>query len=91
MEPSTHSLMRLMRVRSLYIAVALPLAAAHAQQDWPSYGGDPGGERHSPLAQITRANVSRLTVAWRFRTGEAIGTLKTVDQELYELARSFFS
>lgn len=41
------------------------------QQDWPSYGGDPGGSRYSSLSQITRANVDRLVPAWRFSTGEA--------------------
>jgi quinoprotein glucose dehydrogenase len=37
---------------------------------WPAYGGDAGGTRYSPLADITRENVSRLTVAWTYRTGE---------------------
>jgi quinoprotein glucose dehydrogenase len=38
---------------------------------WSSYGGDPGGARHSPLRQITRENVGQLTVAWTIRTGDA--------------------
>lgn len=37
--------------------------------DWPSYGGGWKGDRHSPLAQITAANVGSLTRAWTFRTG----------------------
>jgi quinoprotein glucose dehydrogenase len=37
---------------------------------WPTYGGDPGGSRYSPLTQISPANVRRLQVAWTFRTGE---------------------
>ena len=37
---------------------------------WSSYGGDPGGMRYSPLAQITPENVHELRVAWTFRTGE---------------------
>ncbi|HYM23509.1 MAG TPA: PQQ-binding-like beta-propeller repeat protein, partial [Vicinamibacterales bacterium] len=36
--------------------------------DWPAYGHDAGGTRFSPLAQITRANVSRLAVAWTYHT-----------------------
>src|SRR5262249_35370757 len=32
--------------------------------DWPAYGGDAGGSRYSPLAQIDRANVARLEGAW---------------------------
>jgi quinoprotein glucose dehydrogenase len=39
-------------------------------RDWPAYGGGPEGTRFSPLAQITRANVARLTVAWTYDTGE---------------------
>jgi quinoprotein glucose dehydrogenase len=44
---------------------------ASGDDDWPSYGRDPGGSRYSPLAQINRTNVSRLQPAWRFSTGEA--------------------
>src|SRR5437016_3586007 len=39
--------------------------------DWSSYGGDPGGSRYSPLSQINRENVTRLKIAWVYRTGEA--------------------
>ena len=38
--------------------------------DWPAYGRDVGGSRHSPLNQITRENVSRLTIAWTYRHGD---------------------
>ncbi|HET6913908.1 MAG TPA: pyrroloquinoline quinone-dependent dehydrogenase [Rhodanobacteraceae bacterium] len=37
---------------------------------WAHYGGDAGGMRYSGAAQITPQNVSRLKVAWTFRTGE---------------------
>jgi quinoprotein glucose dehydrogenase len=37
---------------------------------WPDYGGTPGGTRHSPLTQITPANVSRLEVAWTHHSGD---------------------
>ncbi|MGH9162057.1 MAG: pyrroloquinoline quinone-dependent dehydrogenase [Vicinamibacteraceae bacterium] len=37
---------------------------------WPAYGGDPGGTRYSTLDQITRENVESLRVAWTYRTGE---------------------
>jgi quinoprotein glucose dehydrogenase len=37
---------------------------------WPEYGGDAGGTRYSPLAQITRENVEHLEVAWTYRTGD---------------------
>jgi len=38
--------------------------------DWPAYGRDAGGSRYSPLTQITRDNVTRLQVAWTYRTGD---------------------
>ena len=46
-----------------------PVAAA-ADTGWGYYGGDPGGTRYSPLAQITPQNAKNLKVAWIFRTGE---------------------
>jgi quinoprotein glucose dehydrogenase len=39
--------------------------------EWPAYGHDPLGSRFSPLTQINRENVARLTLAWTYRTGEA--------------------
>jgi quinoprotein glucose dehydrogenase len=38
--------------------------------EWPVYGGDAGGLKYSPLTTIDRSNVSRLEVAWTWRTGE---------------------
>lgn len=32
--------------------------------DWPTYGHDKGGQRFSPLKQITPANVAQLAPAW---------------------------
>jgi quinoprotein glucose dehydrogenase len=36
---------------------------------WPAYGGDAGGSRFSPAAQITKSNVAQLKIAWTYRTG----------------------
>src|SRR4051812_32408564 len=52
-----------------YTTVAL--AAEPGAGDWPNYGRTAGGERHSPLAQVNRDNVAKLTLAWEFHTGEA--------------------
>jgi quinoprotein glucose dehydrogenase len=38
--------------------------------EWPVYGGDPGGMRYSTLTDVNRDNVSRLTRAWTWATGE---------------------
>ncbi|MGZ8457929.1 MAG: pyrroloquinoline quinone-dependent dehydrogenase [Gemmatirosa sp.] len=54
----------------LALVPALLPAQTSATDDWGSYGRDPGGARFSPLTQIARTNVDRLTVAWRFHTGE---------------------
>jgi quinoprotein glucose dehydrogenase len=45
-------------------------ASADTNAGWTAYGGDAGGTRYSPLTQISPATVSRLRVAWIFRTGE---------------------
>jgi alcohol dehydrogenase (cytochrome c) len=39
--------------------------------NWLTYSGDYSGQRHSPLTQITPANVQRLAVQWLFQTGVA--------------------
>ncbi len=58
-----------------HLTTSLPAAAlllttlAAAQTDWPVYGHDAGGTRHSPLTQITPANVATLERAWTFHGG----------------------
>jgi quinoprotein glucose dehydrogenase len=42
-----------------------------SEGEWSAYGGDPGGQRFSPLASIDAKNVQSLQVAWTFRTGDA--------------------
>ena len=48
-----------------------PPLSGTTYSEWPTYGGDPGGTRYSPLTQINRDNVSSLQVAWTYSTGEA--------------------
>ncbi len=48
----------------------LVLLAAAPVKAWEHWGGDRGGTRFSPLAQITPANVGNLVRAWEFRTGD---------------------
>jgi quinoprotein glucose dehydrogenase len=58
----------------LVVGCAAALQGDGARPDeWPTYGNDPGGMRYSPLAQIDRANVAGLRVAWTYRTGETGG------------------
>jgi len=48
--------------------LAAALAAADVN-DWPSHDHDAGGQRFSPLKQISPANVATLRRAWTFDTG----------------------
>ena len=57
--------------------VAVPTLAA-APGDWPTFGRDKGGQRHSPLTQITPANVSQLQQAWVYHMKPA-DTVAVVD------------
>ena len=42
------------------------LRAVTSQADWPSYNGTPSGNRYSPLKQIDKLNVPRMTPRWIF-------------------------
>jgi quinoprotein glucose dehydrogenase len=59
------------------LPTALPAAAGAASDvaagQWLAYGRTAAGQRYSPLAQITPANIGRLQVAWQFRTGDIRG------------------
>ncbi|MFL6624404.1 MAG: pyrroloquinoline quinone-dependent dehydrogenase [Sulfurifustis sp.] len=57
-------------VPAFLVCNLIAIAASADDGGWPTYGGDPGGSRYSPLAQITPANVKQLKVAWTFRTGD---------------------
>ncbi|MBW8729146.1 MAG: glucose/quinate/shikimate family membrane-bound PQQ-dependent dehydrogenase [Inquilinus limosus] len=48
-------------------------AADQPDEDWRAYGRTQSGQRYSPLAEITPANVKSLKVAWTFRTGDLPG------------------
>jgi quinoprotein glucose dehydrogenase len=54
------------------------------EPQWAAYGGDPGGNRHSPLAQIDRENVWRLKKAWTYRTGELGAGFARADSLTFE-------
>jgi quinoprotein glucose dehydrogenase len=54
------------------LAFAAPFAAAAdgANTDWPTYGNDPGGSRYAQPRQVDRSNVTQLTQAWSYQTGD---------------------
>ncbi|HEX5483064.1 MAG TPA: PQQ-binding-like beta-propeller repeat protein, partial [Terriglobia bacterium] len=55
------------------IASPSPARTGRREQDWRVYGGEPAQTHYSPLTQINRSNVNRLTVAWTYDTGEPGG------------------
>src|SRR5258706_13863068 len=67
---------QMQRTLALLLVAVTRATAGHAQSatakgELPAYGRDQRGTRFSPLAQITRDNVSKLAVAWTYRTGDA--------------------
>jgi quinoprotein glucose dehydrogenase len=66
------------------LTIALILTTAATAQDWPTYGGDAGGTRYSPLKQITRENVSKLKPAWTYHTGALQPATKLNEKAAFE-------
>jgi quinoprotein glucose dehydrogenase len=87
MHPTSHrvnaaSIRRSLAAISLCAAAANVAPAQGPSGEWTSYGHDALGARFSPLDQITRDNVGKLTVAWTYRTGDAsVDTRATVKFE----------
>jgi len=54
-------------------------AASQPDEDWRAYGRTQFGQRYSPLVQITPANVSKMKIAWTFRTGDLPGANDPVE------------
>jgi alcohol dehydrogenase (cytochrome c) len=42
-----------------------------SETNWPTYNGDPGGNRYTTLTQINKSNVSRLAPKWMFTIPDA--------------------
>lgn len=61
-------------LRAIVLLGAVAVAACNkpigGMVEWPAYGGDPGGMKYSPVADINRDNVENLTSAWTWETGE---------------------
>lgn len=53
--------------------------------EWHAYGRTAWGQRFSPLAQITPANVEQLQVAWHYRTGDVRGEPGDPVETTYEV------
>jgi quinoprotein glucose dehydrogenase len=58
---------------SLEDTAGVPASTSPAAKDWIAYGGTNFGDRYSSLDQVNADNVSKLTLAWQFRTGDMKG------------------
>jgi quinoprotein glucose dehydrogenase len=54
------------------------------ESGWSNYGGDPAGTRFSSAAQISRANVAQLKVAWTFHTGASLLKTELIRKAAFE-------
>jgi len=52
----------------LITSVAWSACAQSSDAGWPTYGGDPGGQRYSTASQINRDTVARLHPVWIYHT-----------------------
>src|SRR5207253_3137803 len=62
-----------------------------SETDWPTYNGDPGGNRYTSLTQINKANVTRLAMTWMFPvpdTGQVEVTPVVVGGMMYVTGRN---
>ena len=66
------------------LLLTITTVTTFAGQGWTAYGGDDGGTRYSPLRQITRANVTKLRVAWSYRTGALEPSTALNDKAAFE-------
>src|SRR5205085_11906494 len=64
-------------VAAAFLALSLTGAAQHGTTggEWRHYGGDAGGTKYSPLDQINASNVSKLQIAWRWKTSSLGGPI----------------
>ena len=68
---------RIYQVLGLSAVVVLVSSGATAQQgapangEWPTYGGDLGSTKYSPLDKIDATNFSDLEIAWRWQSADA--------------------
>jgi quinoprotein glucose dehydrogenase len=74
-----------MRPLLIVTLLGLVLTVPQAQEiGWSANGRDVQGTRYSPASEITRETVSRLEVAWTYRTGETEPRFATTKPTAFE-------
>ncbi|HEX4809847.1 MAG TPA: PQQ-binding-like beta-propeller repeat protein, partial [Bryobacteraceae bacterium] len=74
------------------LSLCLPIGAQKATGNlgWPTYGGDPGGQRYSAAAQITRENVAKLQPVWEYHTHALESGMLSVSRSDFEATPILF-
>src|SRR5436190_2242393 len=68
----------------VFLILGMGTALQAQELDWAAYGHDAGGSRYLPAVDINRDNVTRLEVAWTYRTGETDPRFKTRRETAFE-------
>ena len=63
------------------LSAQAPQPAVHstANGEWPTYGGDLGNSKYSPLDQLTAANFASLKIAWRAKSPDGFLSITLPD------------
>ncbi len=81
-----------MRFPTTIGTLAVALTALHAQEvGWPANGRDVEGTRYLAASDISRENISRLEVAWTYRTGETDPRFATSKETAFEATLSWWT
>ena len=80
---------------SVVLVGGSPAAAqvgASPDGEWPTYGGDLGNTKYSPLDQIDRDNFGDLEIAWRWRSADGfLSKSNAAGGELWADSRFIFA
>src|ERR1044071_6555889 len=71
-----------MRILAILVCATVAAPGIFCQTDWPAYGRDQTGQRYSPLAQISTANVGKLKLAWQYGVDAAANDLNSNNRAL---------
>jgi quinoprotein glucose dehydrogenase len=77
--------MRRFRCLFALAGIAISCSALPSSTDWPHFGGDAGGMRYAPAAEITPKNVDRLIPVWTYRTGHMQAPQDAVERSKFEV------
>jgi len=67
------------------VVISLLLCGQSVASEWSSYGADPGGSQYSGLDQINTTNVTRLEVAWLYKTGDQKAKPEAMKRSAFEV------